>query len=254
MNIGVQLWSVNQECTENCVGTLKKLSELGFDGVEFAGNLGGELTPVEMKAILGDHNLVPVGIHVRFQTLCDQFSKVMEYVKDVSIESITIPVMDPEYTKDEDGYKMLGDKLNYLGQKCISEGVPLYYHNHRLETQKFGEYYGLDFILKYTRREYVNLELDVGFLAACGMDSAAFIKSRHDRIGLLHLKDPSGQEAPRFRPLGQGLLDVKAVAAASENAGIRWNIIELGPSDVPGMEGVAQGLAYLKSITGTLNK
>ena len=42
MKIGVQLYSVRTNLAEDFEGTLKQVSEMGYDGVEFAGLCGND--------------------------------------------------------------------------------------------------------------------------------------------------------------------------------------------------------------------
>lgn len=251
MKTGVQLWSVNKECTEDYPGTLRALAEAGFAGIEFAGNLGG-YRAVELRQLLEECHLEGIGIHVSLERLIDNLDRELDFATEAGLGSLTIPVVEPEYTDTVDGYKRLGDLLNGIGSHCKQRGIPLYYHNHHAEVRSFGPETGLDLLLRHTDERTVHLELDVGFLAKAGMDSAAFIQKHAKRIGLLHLKDPTGRDNPPFKPLGQGILDVPSVVNAARTNHIPWGIIELGRSDVPGLQGVIAGLRYLQRTAGKL--
>jgi sugar phosphate isomerase/epimerase len=247
MKIGVQLWSVNQECLKDYPGTLRALAEAGFQGVEFAGNFGG-LKAENVRQMLADYNLAGIGMHVAMDKLITDRHSVLDFAEKAGITSLTIPVVEPEYTDSMDGYQRLGGILNQMGSDCASCGIPLFYHNHHAEMKSFGDDNGLQLLLRFTEQKCVNLELDVGFLAKGGMDSAAFIREHFDRIGLLHLKDPSGLDHPPFTPLGQGILQTSSVIAAANDHNIPWGIVELGKSNVPGLKGVVAGLNYLRKI------
>ena len=75
MKIGVQLYSVRTDLDQDFEGTLKAVSELGYDGVEFAGLCGK--TPTEVAELCKKYNLEPISAHVPFVTLNGDTEKVM---------------------------------------------------------------------------------------------------------------------------------------------------------------------------------
>ena len=70
--ISVQLWSVKDALKEDFKGTLQNLADLGFDGVEFAGDFGPYANdPAGLKAYLSSIGLVASGAHVPIAQLKD---------------------------------------------------------------------------------------------------------------------------------------------------------------------------------------
>ena len=57
--IGLQLYSVRDEMEKDFAGTLKKVADMGYDGVEFAGLFGRGAD--EIKAMLAENGLKGVG-------------------------------------------------------------------------------------------------------------------------------------------------------------------------------------------------
>ena len=53
INIGIQMYSVRDALSKDFIGTLRKVKEIGYDYVEFAGYYGG-YTGEELKALLDD--------------------------------------------------------------------------------------------------------------------------------------------------------------------------------------------------------
>ena len=60
--IAVQLYSVRTEANADLRGTLTKIKEMGYDGVEFAGLYG--YTPADIRALCDELGLVPISAHV----------------------------------------------------------------------------------------------------------------------------------------------------------------------------------------------
>ncbi|MBO4323004.1 MAG: sugar phosphate isomerase/epimerase, partial [Clostridia bacterium] len=59
--IGIQVYSVRKEASEDFAGTLSKIRDFGYDGVEFAGLYGN--TPAEVRAICEKYSLNPISAH-----------------------------------------------------------------------------------------------------------------------------------------------------------------------------------------------
>ncbi|EAE5404739.1 sugar phosphate isomerase/epimerase, partial [Listeria monocytogenes] len=59
--IALQLWSVKEACEDDFFGTLEKVAEMGYDGVEFAGYYGKSAS--EIKAKLAELGLEVAGSH-----------------------------------------------------------------------------------------------------------------------------------------------------------------------------------------------
>ena len=73
--IGVQLYSVRDDMAKDFKGTLQKVKELGYDGVEFAGLFGN--TPEQVKAMCAEIGLNPISAHVPLADMLADVDKVM---------------------------------------------------------------------------------------------------------------------------------------------------------------------------------
>ena len=65
--VAVQVYSVRDDAERDFKGTMQKIKDMGYDGVELAGLYG--MKPAEVKAILEEVGLVPLSAHVPFQEL-----------------------------------------------------------------------------------------------------------------------------------------------------------------------------------------
>ncbi len=65
--VAVQVYSVREDAEKDFAGTMKKIKEIGYDGVELAGLYG--LSPSEIKAAIQEAGLQAVSAHVPFQDL-----------------------------------------------------------------------------------------------------------------------------------------------------------------------------------------
>ena len=72
--IGFQLYSVRTDLEKDFYGSLKKVREMGYDGVEFYNEFYGH-SPVEVKAICTELGHIPFSNHVPFQTMIDDLDQ-----------------------------------------------------------------------------------------------------------------------------------------------------------------------------------
>ena len=73
--------------------------------------------------------------------------------------------------------------------------------------------------------DHLGLELDAFWVAHAGLDPAAYLRARGQRVRLVHLKD--GRHQPlAFTPLGEGEIDLAPVIAAARDAGVEALYVE----------------------------
>ena len=65
--IAIQLYSVRGDMAQDFEGTLRKVKEMGYDGVEFAGIFGK--SAAEIKAMCDEIGLIPISAHVPYNEL-----------------------------------------------------------------------------------------------------------------------------------------------------------------------------------------
>jgi len=107
---------------------------------------------------------------------------------------------------------------------------------------------GLGLVLQVTDPRYVGLIADVAHLKLGGSDPAEVIRTYHQRLVMLHLKDvrrdayeiarqnpdASDQLKMRFCEIGRGVVDFSAVAASLRESQFQgWVIVELDRFEPP---------------------
>ena len=92
--VAVQVYSVRDDAERDFKGTMQKLKEMGYDGVELAGLYG--LQPAEIKAVLDEVGLVPLSAHVPFQELAADIEGTVAQYKEIGMQYIAIPYLMEE--------------------------------------------------------------------------------------------------------------------------------------------------------------
>lgn len=210
MEYGLQLYSIRDITQINLADALKKVANIGYKFVEFAGFFGHSAE--EVKAMLNEYGLVVSGTHSGLQELDNDFAATVKYHHTIGNTNYIIPGA-PWGTAAE--LQDTINKLNKYGPMLAAEGITLAYHNHD------GEFLpNQDGLIAHTEMEKqtdVDFEIDTYWAYAAGKDPVEVITRLKDRIHVIHLKD--GNAAKEGFPLGQGTCPVAAV---------REKAIELG--------------------------
>ncbi|MED1203694.1 sugar phosphate isomerase/epimerase family protein [Heyndrickxia acidicola] len=243
--VAIQMYTLREECERDFAGTLKKVAELGFDGVEFAGY--GGLTAGEVRLLLDELGLKAASSHVSLDELESNLTQVIEDQKTLGSRYVVCPYLAPERRSAED-YRALISFLNKAGEVCEKEGITLCYHNHDFELDRLPDgRKALESIFEETHADHVKAELDVYWLAKAGEEPIEWINRYKDRAPLIHLKDMTKDEEQFFAELGTGSIDIDSILQIGENAGVKWWVVEQDMSRRTPFESVEISMNYLKT-------
>lgn len=271
--IGLQLYSVRNEMEKDFAGTLKRVAEMGYDGVEFAGLFGHSAS--EIKALLEKNGLAAVSAHVPLAEMLEDMDKVIATYKEIGCKYIAIPYVEEKYRPGRPDYGETLATIAQLGKKCSENGIVLMYHNHDFEFVKVDGKYGLDIMYETVPAEYLQTELDTCWVNVGGEDPAKYVEKYSGRAPVVHLKDfhMSGkgkpaklyqligiddgaqdaeqeEEAFGFRPCGYGVQNFPEILEACKKAGTSWVVVE---QDQPSLgktplECAKMSIDYIKEI------
>jgi len=268
--VALQVYSVRDDFHKDYEGTLKKIKEMGYDGVELAGL--GSHDASEIRKVLDCIGLSCISSHVPFDAIAANPENTFAEYKILGCKYIAIPWLDTDMApggKDFD--KVIPDILN-IGKTAKENGVTLLYHNHDFEFRKIDDKYALDVLYDSIPAEYLQTQIDVCWVKVAGLCPAQYLRKYKGRAPLVHLKDfVMGDKATgalydligadtakdakadksefSFKPLGRGIVDIPAVLDASEYVGANWVVVEQDAStEYPPLEAVKISREYLRSL------
>lgn len=241
--VALQLYTVRDEMAKDFKGTVRKVAQLGYAGVEFAGT--GELSAAEMGDLLAETGLKPAGSHVAIATLESDLDKQIAYSKAIGNPFIGVPFLGQEY-RGPQGFRRAAAAMNRIGAAVRDAGMTLYYHNHAFEFDVVEGERGWDILIGETDPALVTFEIDVYWVQFAGQDPAALIQANAGRYPLIHLKDMIGEgDARTWAEVGQGVLGFAPIFTASEAQGARWYIVEQDRCAGPSLESARISLQNL---------
>ncbi|MFB5660263.1 sugar phosphate isomerase/epimerase family protein [Alteribacillus sp. HJP-4] len=242
--VAVQLFSLREETEKDFAGTLRKVADFGYDGVEFAG-YGGMEAP-ELKELLDELGLRAAASHVPLDQLEDNLDAVIDYQKTIGSNYIVCPFLT-EDRRSEKEYIALTAFLDKAGKQCREAGLTLCYHNHDFELEQLSDgRSALETIFEDTAPENVKTELDIYWLTKAGEDPVEWIKRYNRRAPLVHLKDMTTDDEKFFAELGTGGVNLEGVLGMSEEADIEWWVVEQDQSRRTPLESIEMSINYLK--------
>lgn len=262
--IALQVYSIRDDAAADFEGAMRRVKEMGYDGVELAGLYNLE-SAVAAKEILDKVGLKFASAHVPVDAL-EQDAVLDDYAA-AGLKYIAIPWMTAP--KDADELAACIEKIRAIGQRCKARGMQLMYHNHDFEFTKINDQYILDAYYAGVSPDYLQTELDTCWVNVGGESPVKYINKYAGRAPVVHLKDFVGsksqnmyaligadshkevaQEQFEFRPVGYGKQDFYNILAAAAEAGAEWLVVEQDRATMEKtpMESAELSINYLKTL------
>lgn len=241
--IALQLYSVRKECEKDFEGTIKKISEMGYEGVEFAGYYGRSAK--EIREILERYGLKVAGSHIGIDKLIgSEFERTLEFNSILGNKYLIIPYLPEEYTKTKDDLLRAVDLANEISEKVKALGMRVGYHNHAIEFNKINGETLWDIFFEIASKD-VFMQLDTGNAMDGGVDPVEILKKYPGRVKTIHLKEyPFSAIA-----IGEGKIRWREIFELCETTGgTEWYIIEYENPRFPALEIVKLCLENLKKL------
>ena len=207
ISIALQLYSVREDCGKDFMGTLKKVAEMGYEGVEFAGYYGMEAK--ELKKMLDDFGLKVAGTHTGIETLVgDELWKTIEFNSVIENKFLIVPALPEEYTNSKETWLKAAHLFNEISQKVKPYGMRIGYHNHWIEFKPIDGEIPWDIFFEATNDDIV-MQLDTGNCMRGGGDPVEILKKYPGRATTIHLKEFSSTKEKVI--LGEGEVNWKEI-------------------------------------------
>jgi sugar phosphate isomerase/epimerase len=222
--ISLQLYTVREETTHDMPATLRRISEIGYPAVEFAG-FGG-LSAEDLRNILDDLGLRASGAHIPFDSWETDPDAVITDMHALECAHAILPMAPPEQHRDGATVATLAGSLNRWGELCNQEGVTFSYHNHDFEFAPLHGTTMWEVLVGETDPELVYFELDLYWVRYGGADPETLLSDLGDRIPLVHLKDMASDEQRSDLPVGEGTMPWNRLLEAADAARVQWYVAE----------------------------
>lgn len=247
--IGIQLYTLRDLVNQDFMGTLTKLSNIGYNSIEAAGYNDGKFygyKPQEYKKILLDLGLTPLSSHSGINP--ENAKKIAEDTLNAGMSYIILPWIGEDRRASIDTYKKLADDMNLIGEQCNKLGIRFGYHNHAFEFIEIDGQIPYDVLLKQTDADKVCMQLDLYWMVYGGQNPLDYFKEYPGRFELWHVKDMADNEKRESTEIGSGIIDFPAIFDKKGQSGMKYYFVEQEAFKIDPMDSVEMSFNYLKKL------
>lgn len=238
--IAIQLYTVREAMAKDWQGTLEKIAEMGYLGVETAGfSYANSVDQVAEKVrqlgleVAAAHTPLPLG-HAQ--------KEAIESVKTLGCDRLVIGGTGHDKFSAHTDIQERAALFNEANAVCKANGLTLGLHNHWWEYQRVDGRIAFD-ILHDLLDEDIIFEIDTYWVASAGYDPVEEIQKLGDRVRLLHIKDGSTKQEDDMVAVGEGVMPFHNIIPKATAAD--WLIVELDRCATDMLTAVQQSYTYL---------
>lgn len=273
--LGIQLFMLGKAAATDLVGTMTHLASIGYRAVELPGHKLGDAKRSRAAADAAGISITSVHIHPRqigeSMSVELDAGQIAAEVQALGATDVTVPFpLLPPYKPEpgegmvagwrrafaaagDDHWKRTADFFNQKGEALQRHGVHLNYHNHNFEFKTFGgTMTGWELLVANTDPEQVSFEVDIGWVAAAGLDPVEFLRRHAGRLRQMHVKDLKATTPANFQleiestEVGGGRLQWAEILPEAYAAGVRQFFVEQEPPfEMDRFDAAAKSYAYL---------
>jgi sugar phosphate isomerase/epimerase len=237
--VGIQLYTLRDAMAADVLGSLQKVSDLGYKDLELANYANNKFygyAPKEFKKIVNDMGMEIISSHTAVESEGITQSNAKRMADDhaeMGVKYCVQPWVNDEDRTIETYKKMIGD-WNQVGSIMKNVGIQFAYHNHNFEFKNIDgivPYY--DIFMPEMDADLITMEIDMYWVTKAGQDPVEMFKKYPGRFQLFHFKDMSEKMPPFYdvvkddiTAVGDGLIDFKRIYAARETAGMKYMFVE----------------------------
>jgi len=241
--LGLQLYTVRDLMQEDIAGTLRRVAEVGYREVEFAGYFG--VTPRRIRELLDGLGLRSPSTHLSLRELGQHLQRTLDLAGVIGHRYLVVPSLDAEDRRTLDDYRRVAAALNRAGEAAKGRGFRVAYHNHDFELKPIDGVVPYGLLLQETDPALVYFEMDFYWMASGRADPLVYFQRHPGRFRLCHLKDMD--RGGDMADVGAGRLDFPAILRRREQAGLRHFYVE---HDHPGdpLESIRSSHRHLREL------
>jgi sugar phosphate isomerase/epimerase len=240
--ISVQLYSVRDVLKHDFEGTIRRIAEMGYVGVEpWSGNLGSSLQTTAWLfqelglQVNGIHSPLPLG---------DDKNRVLDTMAAFNAPYLICPWLPPERFKTVESLEAVCDSLNEADEITRAAGHKLAYHNHDFEFKRLPDGKLPHEYMREWLAPTIVFEIDLYWVKVAGVDPAQTVRELGARAPLLHMKDGHLDPPHPMVAAGDGVMDFDAIMQAA-GSHPEWLVVELDSCATDMMEAVEKSYRYL---------
>lgn len=244
--IGIQLYTIRKNIEKDFEGSIKKIADLGYFGIETYA-LPKNITLHQAGKVFKDNNLEIFSMHTELPIGKDR-EIALRMADAYNSKRLVYHGWPPgDKYKNKEALDRTVDMYNEMNSYLNTKGIKFGLHNHWFEFEKNEDgIYPFYYFLKNVDAN-IFFEIDTYWVKTAGKDPVKILKDFGTRAPLLHIKDGNaikGEKSYEQVPAGQGVMDFPSIVnAGGEN--IKWMIVEFDEFEGDIFKGAEQSYKYL---------
>ena len=258
--VGIQLYSLREQISDNVTKVIGKVAQAGFSEVETYGyslesGFWG-LTPLEFNSLLNENGLVSPSGHYDLGAALSKgvsqsdakrlLDECAEAALAIGQKVIVVPWLSEDIRQSKDDYKLVAEKLNLAGEELMKSGLSIGYHNHAFEFDVFEGETGYDVLLAETEADKVEMELDLYWVVRSGVDPLDLFEKHPGRFSLWHVKDMDKVNQDLNTEIGNGSIDFSVIFEKATLAGLKHAFLEQENFAIDPYKSILTSIDYIK--------
>ncbi len=243
--IGFQLFTVRGAFEKDVPGTIQKLAQMGYAGVEFWAYTGTpdvwpKYSAADLKKILDDNGIKCCGIHMDPKALAkENIQRTIDNNK--VLGNIYLNVAG---AKDRvgtvDAIKKFADYLIDAQTQCAPHGMMVGYHAHSFDFDKIDGKFAWERLFEQLPPT-LNMQMDVGNSLSGNGDPVGMLQEFPGRTRSIHIKEYKDKtfDSDYYK---------EVFHLCETTSGTKWYIVEMGDDNGDGFDVPREALAKLHKL------
>jgi sugar phosphate isomerase/epimerase len=225
--IGLQLYTLREHCktASDLASSLRKIRTIGYQAIEYANT--GLSEAQEVRSICDGEGIQICSSHEDPKLIVKDPAAVAERAAGFGCTIVGYPFPRDIDLSNAKVVEQLALDLERSAQTFKASGIRLTYHNHGMEFFRLGKKTVLETLFELAPS--LGAEPDVCWIQYGGGSPEAWLRRLSGRMPIVHLKDLGFDlKANKGIPveLGNGTLDLPAIAQEATSSGAEWFVVE----------------------------
>lgn len=234
MPVGFQVYPVRDLIAKDFAGTLRQIAALGYRTVEMCSPSGyaksgfaslAGMKAGEIRRVIQTAGLRCESSHFQFREMKENLEERIAFAKELGLKQMIVASFGLRKDATMADWTTAAAELNRIGERTRKAGIQLGYHNHDGEFKQIDGVLIYDALMKTLDPQLVRMQFQASVISL-GFAAPPLFQKYPGRFVSLHLMDWSPAEK-RTVPVGQGVIDWKALFAAATAGGVKNYFVEM---------------------------
>jgi sugar phosphate isomerase/epimerase len=232
--IGCQTYPVRAMIGHDFAGTIKQLTDAGFQAIELCSPLGyadsgftslAKYKGSELRKMLSDLGVTCESCHFSMAELRQNLSDRITWAKDLGLTQMMVPSLEGPQHPTMDDVKRAAEEYNKMAEQSARAGIQQGLHNEDFELSTVNGKRTYDVLFDLLDPKLVKFQFQISTISR-GYQAVDYFTRYPGRFISMHVQGWSAKTR-QIVPVGQGTLDWKEIFTAAKTGGIKNYFVEM---------------------------